>query len=38
MIPKVRTALDAVGRGVPQVRIVNLAGLGSGGGTVFRGQ
>ena len=35
MIPKVRTALEAVGRGVPQVRIVDLAGLGSGGGTVF---
>lgn len=37
MIPKVRTALDAVGRGVPAVRIVDLAGLGAGGGTVFRG-
>jgi acetylglutamate kinase len=35
MIPKVRTALDAVGRGVPAVRIVDLAGLGVGGGTVF---
>jgi acetylglutamate kinase len=35
MIPKVRTALDAVGRGVPAVRIVDLAGLGAGGGTVF---
>ena len=35
MIPKVRTALDALGRGVGQVRIVDLAGLASGGGTVF---
>lgn len=35
MIPKVRTALDAVGCGVPAVRIVDLAGLGAGGGTVF---
>lgn len=35
MIPKVRTALDAIGRGVYQARIVNLAGLKSGGGTVF---
>ncbi len=38
MIPKVRTALDALGRGVPQVRIVNLAGLVAGGGTTFNGQ
>ncbi|CUS04823.2 Acetylglutamate kinase [Candidatus Promineifilum breve] len=37
MIPKVRTALAAVGRGVPRVRIVDLAGLSSGGGTVFSG-
>lgn len=37
MIPKVRTALDALGRGVPAVRIVDLAGLGVGGGTVFTG-
>ncbi len=36
MVPKVRTALAAVGRGVPQVRIVNLAGLGAGGGTLFQ--
>lgn len=36
MIPKVRTALDAVAQGVPEVRIVNLAGLAAGGGTVFR--
>jgi acetylglutamate kinase len=35
MIPKVRAALDAIGRGVPQARIVNLVGLGSGGGTMF---
>ena len=35
MIPKVRTALDALGRGVPRVRIVNLAGLSASGGTVF---
>lgn len=35
MIPKVRTALDALDRGIPRVRIVNLAGLGAGGGTIF---
>lgn len=35
MIPKVRTALAAVDRGVPLVRIVNLAGLAEDGGTVF---
>lgn len=35
MIPKVRTALDAVDRGVPAVRIVDLAGLSANGGTVF---
>lgn len=38
MIPKVRTALDALARGVPRVRIVDLAGLGGGGGTVFSKQ
>ena len=38
MIPKVRAALDALARGVAQVRIVDLAGLRSGGGTVFSGQ
>jgi acetylglutamate kinase len=38
MIPKVRTALAAIGYGVPSVRIVDLAGLGCGGGTVFSGQ
>ena len=35
MIPKVRAALDALARGVPQVRIVDLAGLRGGGGTEF---
>ncbi|HFC11849.1 MAG TPA: acetylglutamate kinase [Anaerolineae bacterium] len=35
MIPKVRAALTAVERGVKQTRIVNLAGLMRGGGTVF---
>ena len=35
MIPKVRAALDALARGVAQVRIVDLAGLRGGGGTVF---
>jgi acetylglutamate kinase len=35
MIPKVRAALTALGAGVPAARITNLAGLGSGGGTVI---
>ena len=35
MIPKVRSALTAVASGVPQARIVNMAGLASAGGTVF---
>lgn len=35
MIPKVQTALAALGRGVPQAVITNLTGLGSHGGTVF---
>jgi acetylglutamate kinase len=35
MIPKVRTALHAVDEGVPESVITNLAGLKSGGGTVF---
>ncbi len=35
MIPKVQAALQVVAQGVPQARIVNLAGLGSGGGTMF---
>lgn len=38
MIPKTRTALDALGRGVPNVRIVDLAGLSANGGTVFVGE
>jgi acetylglutamate kinase len=36
MIPKVRAALTALGAGVRAARITNLAGLGSGGGTVIR--
>jgi acetylglutamate kinase len=35
MIPKVRAALTAVASGIPQARIVNLAGLATAGGTVF---
>lgn len=35
MIPKVRAALEAVAQGVRQARIVDLAGLAHGGGTVF---
>ena len=35
MIPKVRAALTAVARGVPQARIVNLASLAGEGGTIF---
>jgi acetylglutamate kinase len=35
MVPKVRAALDAVTAGVSRARIVNLAGLASGGGTFF---
>jgi len=35
MVPKVRAALDAITSGVPQARIVNLAGLRTSGGTVF---
>ena len=38
MIPKVRTALDALARGVPRVRIVNLGGLCNDGGTVFESE
>jgi acetylglutamate kinase len=37
MIPKTRAALDAAGRGVARARIVDLAGLVTGGGTVFSG-
>jgi len=35
MIPKVRTALEALDAGVRRVRITDLAGLAGGGGTVF---
>ncbi len=35
MIPKVRAALTAVARGVPQARIVNLDKLAKNGGTIF---
>lgn len=35
MIPKVRTALDALAAGVKRVRITNLDGLGSSAGTLF---
>lgn len=35
MIPKVQAALQVVAQGIPQARIVNLAGLGVGGGTIF---
>jgi len=37
MVPKVRSALDAVTKGLKQVRIVNLAGLQTAGGTIFTG-
>jgi acetylglutamate kinase len=36
MVPKVRSALKALDAGVPQVRITNLAGLCSDGGTCFQ--
>ncbi len=36
MIPKVRAACTAVSQGVKQARIVNLAGLATTGGTIFR--
>ena len=36
MIPKVGAALDAIARGVRQARIVDLAGLDTGGGTCFQ--
>ncbi len=35
MIPKVKTALEALAEGVEQTVITNLAGLARGGGTVF---
>jgi acetylglutamate kinase len=38
MIPKVRAACSAVAQGTPQARIVNLAGLVNGSGTVFSKQ
>jgi len=38
MIPKVRSALDAVAGGVAAVRITNLDGLAQGTGTVVRGE
>jgi acetylglutamate kinase len=38
MVPKVRAAVEAVRRGVPQARIVDLAGLQNGGGTTFAAQ
>lgn len=36
MIPKVKAALTAVAQGIPQTRIVNLAGLPNNGGTLFQ--
>jgi acetylglutamate kinase len=36
MLPKVRAALNSVEQGVTQVRIVNLAGLNTDSGTLFR--
>jgi acetylglutamate kinase len=35
MVPKVQAALSVVRNGVPQARIVDLRGFGSGGGTTF---
>jgi acetylglutamate kinase len=35
MIPKVRTALETLQAGVPQVAITNLTGLKAHGGTIF---
>jgi acetylglutamate kinase len=35
MVPKVRAALEVVGQGVPNARIVNLSGLANGSGTLF---
>jgi acetylglutamate kinase len=35
MVPKVRAALDGLQQGVAKTRIVDLAGLGNGGGTVI---
>jgi len=36
MVPKVNAALDVLSRGVGSARIVDLAGLANGGGTIFR--
>ena len=36
MVPKVHAALEGLARGVTRTRIVDLAGLANGGGTVFR--
>ena len=36
MVPKVNAALDVLARGVGSARIVDLAGLANGGGTIFR--
>jgi acetylglutamate kinase len=36
MVPKVRSALEALGAGVPRVRITNLDGLRADGGTCFQ--
>lgn len=38
MVPKVKAALDAITKGVPRARIVNLAGLTGPGGTLFHRQ
>jgi len=35
MVPKVKAALEVIGRGVPHARIVNLKGLSNGSGTLF---
>ena len=36
MIPKVRTALELIHQGIPEVSITNLRGLRTHGGTIFR--
>jgi acetylglutamate kinase len=38
MIPKIKTALDALERGVPQAAITNLEGLNTHGGTILTQQ
>lgn len=35
MVPKLRAALDALAQGIPAVRIVDVAGLAEGGGTLL---